>query len=150
MVQRKTCSYWLKGRCTFGKKCRNSHDIPSESAIGPDASRSATAAATVRIPATQHGDTCPYFVKGTCRFGDRCRWSHRLATEAQTPPSRPFAVPKPCKFFPKGRCNKGENCPFGHTVSNSVMFDSVDTLHRPVPMRRPRIEQSPTLRTSLE
>ncbi|KAI9437329.1 hypothetical protein H4582DRAFT_1959360 [Lactarius indigo] len=125
MVQRKTCNYWLQGRCTFGKRCRFSHDTPSESAIGPDASRSAVAAVA---------GTCPYFIRGTCKFGDRCRMSHGLATETQTPPSRPFAAPKPCKFFPKGRCNKGEDCPFSHTVSNSVVLNSVPS----------RIKQGPT------
>ncbi|KAI9437328.1 hypothetical protein H4582DRAFT_1959355 [Lactarius indigo] len=118
MMQRETCSYWLKGR----------------------SSRSAWTSAstvTVRIPATQ--GICPNFLKGTCRFGDLCRMSHRLATdsETQTPPSPPFAAPRPCKFFPKGRCNRGEDCPFGHTVSNSVVFNPVNPFHG-----RRRIEQS--------
>ncbi|KAH9016421.1 hypothetical protein EDB83DRAFT_232183 [Lactarius deliciosus] len=81
MMQREICSYWLKGKCTFGKKCKNSHETFSESAIG-DASPSATATVTVRIPSTQ--GICPNFIKGTCKFGDRCRMSHRLATETQS------------------------------------------------------------------
>ncbi|KAH9022020.1 hypothetical protein EDB85DRAFT_394082 [Lactarius pseudohatsudake] len=116
MMQRKLvpCKFWLQGKCTFGDKCKNSH-----AAIGPDASRSATAAITVPIPATQAG-TCPYFSKGTCRFGDQCRLSHRLAPETQTLP--PGAAPKPfgpCKFFVQGRCSR-EDCPFDHILLNTV------------------------------
>ncbi len=83
-MQRKLpCRFWLQGKCTFGDKCKNSHDTPS--AIGSDASGSATATATVPIPTTQQrAGTCPFFSKGTCMFGDQCRLSHRLATETQS------------------------------------------------------------------
>ncbi len=83
MQPKSPCSFWLQGKCTFGDKCKNSHDTPS--AIGSDASGSATATVTVPIPATQQRTgTCPYFSKGKCMFGDKCRLSHRLATETQS------------------------------------------------------------------
>jgi hypothetical protein len=73
---------------------------------------------------------CFAFVKGgTCKFGDRCHFSHDVPKNAMMrrkksmdesqskpsfPPSRNSST-VPCNFFLKGNCKKGQECPFLHS-----------------------------------
>ena len=64
---------------------------------------------------------CRFFVYGTCRDGNSCKFDHERSArpEAFTFVSPTIAVPVRnrstiCHFFEKGRCNKGDNCLFVH------------------------------------
>ncbi|EPS64429.1 hypothetical protein M569_10353, partial [Genlisea aurea] len=68
---------------------------------------------------------CREFVKGKCRWGDSCRFSHRLASEEKEPSRHshseseaqnqpPYKDAKPlCKFFAIGKCSR-DDCRFSH------------------------------------
>uniref|UniRef100_A0AAY4DJP8 E3 ubiquitin-protein ligase makorin-2 n=2 Tax=Denticeps clupeoides TaxID=299321 RepID=A0AAY4DJP8_9TELE len=49
--------------------------------------------------------TCRYFIHGVCREGNRCMFSHNLAT------SKPSTI---CKFFQRGMCAYGDRCRYDH------------------------------------
>ncbi|MCJ8744473.1 hypothetical protein PDJAM_G00119160 [Pangasius djambal] len=49
--------------------------------------------------------TCRYFLHGVCREGNRCMFSHDLAT------SKPSTI---CKFYQKGVCAYGDRCRYDH------------------------------------
>ncbi|ERF70407.1 hypothetical protein EPUS_05226 [Endocarpon pusillum Z07020] len=52
---------------------------------------------------------CFYFQRGECKYGDRCRLSHR-----PNPTSRaPYRQPCPYLRTPRG-CSKGQHCKFSH------------------------------------
>ena len=56
---------------------------------------------------------CRYFLRGTCKFGSRCRFLH--STENETNYIRRPQISKPriqCKFY--GKCTKFPNCAFAH------------------------------------
>ncbi|KAJ4481297.1 hypothetical protein J3R30DRAFT_3466667 [Lentinula aciculospora] len=84
---------------------------------------------------------CPFFARGRCRYGDRCRWRHdattMVATAVNLPSSAPVAashpevqspgfstqipnatrahtLPKPCFAWRKGSCAKGDQCRYAH------------------------------------
>ncbi|XP_036415229.1 probable E3 ubiquitin-protein ligase makorin-2 [Colossoma macropomum] len=49
--------------------------------------------------------TCRYFIHGVCREGNRCMFSHDLAT------SKPSTI---CKFYQRGMCAYGDRCRYDH------------------------------------
>ncbi|KAM9326840.1 E3 ubiquitin-protein ligase makorin-2 [Gastrophryne carolinensis] len=49
--------------------------------------------------------TCRYFIHGVCREGNRCLFSHDLAT------SKPSTI---CRFYQKGQCAYGSRCRYDH------------------------------------
>ena len=81
-----------------------------------------------------------FFAQGSCRFGDKCHFSHDLE-EVESMMANPDVqeqmaqmieqaqsfdkgkkeagpqangASKLCHFFAQGRCNKGAQCPFSH------------------------------------
>ena len=61
---------------------------------------------------------CPYFLKGNCRFGDKCFNSHDISmiddTTNNTQPAPPtFNQQKTCKFFLENKCTNSK-CHFFH------------------------------------
>ncbi|KAK0213098.1 hypothetical protein DFS33DRAFT_1249741 [Desarmillaria ectypa] len=60
---------------------------------------------------------CQPFLRGSCRFGDSCRFSHQARRTGSIPvtSSNPTVSPSsPCIFFAQGMCRKGEACTFLH------------------------------------
>lgn len=60
---------------------------------------------------------CQYFLKGNCRFGDKCHNSHDISmiddtTNAQPAPPT-FNQQKACKFFLENKCTN-DKCHFFH------------------------------------
>lgn len=45
---------------------------------------------------------CPHFLRGRCKFGDRCKFEH-------SHPRRQV-----CSYFMNGRCKFGDRCKFEH------------------------------------
>jgi hypothetical protein len=57
---------------------------------------------------------CPYFQRGTCRFGDACKYSHTIS------PHDSGSVKKlPCHAFARGACRYGSQCKFSHDAPSS-------------------------------
>eukprot|EP00435_Cladocopium_sp_Y103_P065103 s612_g27.t1 len=55
---------------------------------------------------------CRDFLKGNCKYGDRCRYSH------ENTGSEP-AEKRPCKEFLKGHCKYGDRCRYSHEPGGS-------------------------------
>lgn len=96
---------------------------------------------------------CPFFVKESCKFGDKCKRSHNYRDEHTVRVLRHFrldflktlllqkilkiivdegeiqraasnrTVPEICKFYNKGTCDKGDRCPFLHVCEHFVDGD---------------------------
>lgn len=71
------------GRCSFGKSCRFSHDIPP-SLLGKGEQRDSRNRQQSGAAAASAGDSkssraCWDFQKGKCHRGDKCRFSHTAA-----------------------------------------------------------------------
>uniref|UniRef100_A0A8C6HGH4 RING-type E3 ubiquitin transferase n=1 Tax=Mus spicilegus TaxID=10103 RepID=A0A8C6HGH4_MUSSI len=50
--------------------------------------------------------TCRYFIRGVCKEGDNCRYSHDLS-------DTPYGVV--CKYFQRGYCVYGDRCRYEHS-----------------------------------
>jgi hypothetical protein len=57
---------------------------------------------------------CPYFQRGTCRFGDACKYSHTTS-----PHDSGSAKKLPCHAFARGACKYGSQCKFSHDAPTS-------------------------------
>ena len=89
---------------------------------------------------------CFNFTKdGSCRFGDRCRFTHTRSAggsnRGQGAPagilSSPGSNPEPCRKFLAGKCTFGERCKYSHSNSSNQNGGS-NTFHRsgtPTPSR---------------
>jgi hypothetical protein len=74
------------------------------------------------------GNLCPFFQKGSCKFGNNCRNSHQIQNGGDFPRSNnqriPINVNNPnpnkniskqkgvCTFFLQNKCNAGANCKY--------------------------------------
>lgn len=78
------CPLLVKNKCTWGSKCRFSHDLKN--------------VPTTSLTQFPGQGLCKYFVTGTCWKGDKCQFSHD---------TKKF----PCKqFHAVGRCKWGDQC----------------------------------------
>ena len=66
---------------------------------------------------------CKYYQKGSCRYGNRCRYVHEY-TESHD------ELMDQCKFFQKGYCRYGESCHFKHT-NNNLPTKTTQTTKKP-------------------
>ena len=62
-VEKRTCLYFLEGRCRYGSRCKDLHP-------GNESKRK-------KNLNTSCYRECIYFKKGLCRFGDKCFYVHR-------------------------------------------------------------------------
>jgi hypothetical protein len=56
---------------------------------------------------------CPYYIKGQCKFGKKCKNIHPDIINPQTNQNVPV-----CTFFLKDKCTKNKNCHYFHGYSN--------------------------------
>lgn len=107
MASQKPCSFFAKGCCTSGAKCRFSHD---PSLIVP-----------LKSEAKAQASPCSFFAKGSCTSGAKCRFSHDPSLFV-SPKSAATALAQaaPCSFFAKGMCTSGTKCRFSHDSSSVV------------------------------
>lgn len=100
-----------------------------------------------------HLHLCPFFVKESCKFGDKCKRSHDYRDEDTIRVVKQFrlhflnssllqeilkiivdegeiqraaanrSVPDICKFYNKGVCKKGKFCPYLHVCEHFVDGD---------------------------
>ena len=85
--------------CPFGKYCRFAHVVKRPSScldfLKGKCRFGEVCQFTHRCP-----KICQWFLKGNCRFGEMCRLTHKS--------------PKLCQWFLKGRCHFGDKCRFSH------------------------------------
>ena len=68
---------------------------------------------------------CEYFLRGNCKFGDKCRYLHEIPNNFQTDPMQnPYPQVHSqkssiCTFFLKNACKRA-NCPFFHGYNNNL------------------------------
>ncbi|KAE9401240.1 hypothetical protein BT96DRAFT_974906 [Gymnopus androsaceus JB14] len=116
----------------------------SASTAGNRRSGTGTTNATLAAPSTPSGGLCPFFARGQCRYGDRCKWRHESIAasvsrtssasvaspdfESQTTPQTQTQVQasrqKPCFAFRKGSCTKGDSCRFAHVHPQNLVPQS--------------------------
>lgn len=67
---------------------------------------------------------CQHYLKGKCRFGDKCKNIHD--TEGKQPKSaKPSNI---CTYFQQGKCSK-DNCSFLHGYHDSLQHLSTEQIH---------------------
>ncbi|XP_036708192.1 probable E3 ubiquitin-protein ligase makorin-2 [Balaenoptera musculus] len=68
--------------------------------------------------------TCRYFMRGMCREGNQCLFSHDLAN------SKPSTI---CKYYQKGCCAYGTCCRYDHTRPSAAAGGAMGTVPHGVP-----------------
>ncbi|KAJ0410115.1 hypothetical protein ATCC90586_001600 [Pythium insidiosum] len=69
------CRFFVLGKCRFGSQCTYSHEIPKvlqEHTRGGTSHVSSELMAAVAVLMVD----CPYYQRGHCKYGDRCRLRH--------------------------------------------------------------------------
>jgi hypothetical protein len=77
---------------------------------------------------------CPFYLKGECRYGERCRNLHiRLSTNKKKldPASLERMAKIPCKYFRQGVCPFGNMCYFSH----ETVEETDDNIHSQSPIK---------------
>lgn len=62
-------------------------------------------------------EACRDFLRGKCRRGDRCKFSHEITPSQQYPQKKvgnKRYKSKPCFYFQKGECRRGDSCWYSH------------------------------------
>jgi len=81
-----TCKYYLAGTCRNGAQCRFIHaDAAPAASNAPGATTTATSSSTTTSSTSATVDACKYFQRGTCSYGDRCRYAHVRASAPSAP-----------------------------------------------------------------
>ena len=70
---------------------------------------------------------CKFYLRGHCKFRNKCRFYHVPTTCSSflcSVPGCPHRHPRPCKYFTfTGSCNFGSNCSFSHPQSTPPPSD---------------------------
>lgn len=66
---------------------------------------------------------CKHFMKGQCRYGNKCGFAHSEEGVNQRPN---LIKTRLCSRFQKGYCQKGENCQFAHGLDELKVVDIVE------------------------
>ena len=80
--------------CRFDGRCTNAHCKFQHSKARPSSS-------------TAPPTTCSFYLRGNCKAGASCKFSHVIAATPATPS-------RVCSFFLKGTCTRGNSCQFSH------------------------------------
>ncbi|KAL1557109.1 zinc finger CCCH domain-containing protein 55-like isoform X3 [Salvia divinorum] len=88
-----------------------------------------------QFPNTRRNVPCRNFVKGNCRWGDNCRFSHHVASDETSvedtkrsssdkdPEHQPYRNRNSlCKYFVAGKCDR-DNCKFFHEDPNFNLLE---------------------------
>ena len=102
---RVVCKHWLNGMCKKGDDCDFLHKIDHDrmpecfhfSQFGECNNKECL---FKHIRPDEKTDECPWYARGFCKHGPRCR--HRHTTK------------KPCPKYLAGLCPDGAECTFGH------------------------------------
>jgi len=62
---------------------------------------------------------CPFFLKGICKFGEKCKNAHILPQNQSTPSVH--SNHNICKFFLMNSCKNENHCKFFHGFGDSLM-----------------------------
>ncbi|KAG8378141.1 hypothetical protein BUALT_Bualt08G0107200 [Buddleja alternifolia] len=160
----KICRDFASGSCRRGSQCRFSHPnstnrregdfmeddtaeswrnradqsrIPKHSYNRNDVSDPYQREDEQFVNKSRNAVPCKDFVRGNCRWGDTCRFSHHAASDGNNTFSKgtrnasfdkdnerqPYKEAKPlCKYFAAGKCDR-DNCRFSHDDPN---FNNVE------------------------
>lgn len=84
------CRFFALGSCTFGARCKNSHEAPADNGATTWFPKAGMASATNvdnKLSAASPVSTvglCWFFTQGKCTYGASCQNSHDLATALST------------------------------------------------------------------
>lgn len=71
-------------------------------------------ACTVPTMYSQSSQTCTFYLRGACKHGNQCRYSHSAPDTAVKSKSFGGSARSTCSFFMQGRCRNGSACGFLH------------------------------------
>ncbi|KAJ7672635.1 hypothetical protein B0H17DRAFT_179754 [Mycena rosella] len=94
-----SCSFFAKGLCNMGDRCRFVHDFVHNS-------DSRTTPRTLR--------PCKYFADGACAKGLMCPFLHDVPVHNAMSDSAVDELRRPCRYYSQGKCRKGDKCRFQH------------------------------------
>ena len=132
------CKFFAEGRCTKGSSCPFLH---SQQGIASSSSARLPLAISRIVPNIDTYKTlenarpkpiCHFFVRGICKKGDACPFSHAASPQVESP-SRESTAPSPapqdtrafvpCKYFLRGQCGKGKECAYAHAGKADAELD---------------------------
>eukprot|EP00941_MAST-03F_sp_MAST-3F-sp1_P001804 g1804.t1 len=111
------CREWdEKGTCKWsedGKECRFSHLGPNDPGM-PEG--------VEHVRTRKRKATCFNFQSGSCIYGKRCRYKHKLMTKDESKLQKRLAEiaagsDRICHDFKRGDCSRGDNCKFSHNTN---------------------------------
>ncbi|CAG8441300.1 4033_t:CDS:1 [Acaulospora colombiana] len=82
---------------------------------------------------------CRFFQRGSCRYGESCRYSHESSAPISVQKFGVLTHPKsatPCRFFAKGYCRYGDDCKFAHGGGRFHHDNGITSVNEPDGMPR--------------
>ena len=104
-------TYWIKELKTYKPYGMNIYKAPSNDDHDEDVNQ-VTEQLAQNLNLDSHGDSgqevqhCRFFLRGTCRYGSDCRFSHDIDISRR--------APQACRYYRQGRCRNGNDCRFSH------------------------------------
>jgi Zinc finger C-x8-C-x5-C-x3-H type (and similar)/RNA-binding, Nab2-type zinc finger len=141
LVAMPLCKYYSSKRgCSRGDSCKYRHDqsdihdqFKRTTISGAKPCKAPTEHAQISTAATlssASGTICQYFIRGVCKRGFSCSFSHvgRVSSpaEAINPPElhRNEIIDNTelpiCRFFSRGSCTRGDSCRFLHELQPAI------------------------------
>eukprot|EP01032_Pedospumella_encystans_P012344 gene12344-14289_t len=116
--EREACRNHQRGTCVRGDDCPYSHETGAPNSAGGSDVPPALITHAVPRPNVANdradGPICFAFMKGTCTFGDDCRFSHKGSI---------YGVAGVCNLFQRGECTKGDHCRYRHELELCRAFE---------------------------
>lgn len=134
------CKYFLQGKCQYGNRCRYSHSGATGGSGSGGYGNSGMCVfsycqrflwsffTATRVAGRQsdysngndRSKVCQHYLRGTCTFGDRCKFSH-VSQQRTGPTYAQYGQQQPrdnvCKYYINGTCRYGDSCKFEHPSS---------------------------------
>jgi hypothetical protein len=102
------CKQFLAGKCSRSK-CKFLHDVTATSVSGDSRSNNSKSN-------KKETSVCRDFLRGTCKFGESCKFSHQGGDAATANLST-----KVCHQFKRGTCRFGSECLYAHAEKEAVV-----------------------------